>query len=182
MATKPGRQLAIFTRALRSLVDKSTDAKAMKALGNEAVTIIVRRTRLGKTARRTRVTDELGNIKNRVQRLKSHSPQYRRFRKDHQDILGQFTRWNRSNLTFSDQLLASVGVRKVTKRQVTVAATGRRTPVFPGRKEPSNPRLAEIVTEQGRPFLELSTLDDKKLVRFYRRQFGDLQRRFGKKL
>ena len=53
-------------------------------------------------------------------------------------------------------------------------------PITGKRQKLTNEELAQFVTDNGRPFLELSTLDDKKLVRFYRRQFGDLLRRFGR--
>lgn len=172
-------QLNAFTDRLKRLIGKSTDPKILRALGEEATTIIVRRTRLGQTARRTTVSNELGKVRGRVIRLKPHKPSYKKFRKTHRDKLSEFTRVGRSNLTFSGQLLASVGIVRVTRSSVIINARGARKPVFPGRREPSNPKLAEYVTEQGRPFLELSALDDKKLVRFYRRTFGDLVRRSG---
>ena len=182
--TAPGKQLNVFTKALRGLVKKAGDEKVMNALGEEAVKIIVRRTRLGKTARRTTRIDELGKIKNSVQRLKTHSPGYRRFRRDYRDHLSALTRWNRSNLTLSGQLLASIGVRRSGNGFVIIGADRKRHKDFltGETSQLTNIGLAAIVTEQGRPFLELSTLDDKKLTRFYRRQFGDLRKRFGKPL
>ena len=178
-----GKQINAFTAGLRRVVGKDAVRKqVMNALGKEAVRLIVVRTRLGRTARRTKVDVTLGENKSRVIRIKPHTEKYREYRSDYRDFLSNMTRWNRSNLTFGGQLLSSIGVRRVTAREVIVGADDsvHIDPVTGKRQRITNEELAEYVTEQGRPFLELTALDDKKLVRFYRRKFGDLLRRFGR--
>jgi hypothetical protein len=184
--TTAGRQVGIFTDNLKRLVGKDmVKRQVMQALGKEAVRLIVVRTRLGRTARRTTVKNELGEIKNRVvtlRQIKAHSATYREHRRQYQDFLSPMTRWNKQNLTYSGQLLASIGVRRVSERNVVIGADRKaHRDLLTGENEGfTNIDLAQWVTEQGRPFLELSSLDDKKLVRFYRRKFSDLLRRFGR--
>jgi len=182
-ASSAGKQINAFTTGLRRVVaEDAVRRQVMLALGKEAVRLIRVRTRLGRTARRTLVRNELGEIKNRVIRLKPHAQSYRDYRYDYQDFLSPMTRWNRSNLTFGGQLLASIGVRRVSDREVIIGANNEThvDPVTGKLERITNAELSEYVTEQGRPFLELSGLDDKKLVRFYRRRFSDLLKRFGR--
>lgn len=185
MAKNGVDQLNVFTDWLNRLVGKdATRKKVMKALAGEALRIITVRSRLGKTARRTDDTPTLGEIKAQpitFKQLTPHSGVYQKFRKRYRKRLVKTTP-TRQNITFSSQLLDSLEVARVSDKSATVAPdnSSRRDPISGKRVRLTNRRLARYVTEQGRPFLELSRLDDKKLVRFYRRQFGDLVRRFGK--
>ena len=174
-------QLKLFADKFRKVFERAIGVREMTALGEEATRILVRRTRLGQTSKRTYGVNQLGEIKEMPQKLKAHRPSYTAFRSRYSDKLHSLTAVKRSNLTFSGQLLASIGVRKVSVGNAVIGADdSARKDIITGKPAGfTNEKLSKWVTEQGRPFLELSAKDDQKLVRFYRRTFGDLVRRSG---
>jgi len=82
--------------------------------------------------------------------------------------LSEFTTPNKSNLTFSGQMLESMKILKIKKNSVLISPKGRRR-----KSQLTNEEVAERVSGK-RPFNNLSDLEIKKLIRFYRLNFGDL--------
>lgn len=145
-----------FISRLEKTVKDAASAPQCKALGEEAIRLIVKRTRLGYG-----VTTQ--GIK---QPLKKLSPGYIKFRK--KQNLSEFTTPSRSNLTFTGQLLDSMRVMFVSQGRVVVGPKGLRNSKL------TNEKLAEYVAKAGRPFNNLSEQEESQLVRYYRRLFGDL--------
>ena len=107
-------------------------------------------------------------------RLKPLSSSYRKFRNSFQGFKSQFFRPNKSNLTFTGQLLDSLkGTANVRKQRVQIKPTGRRKDGL------TNEQLAEYVAQQGRPFLGI---DEKGLKRIEQIIKRDLRRTQKKRL
>lgn len=153
-----------FFKQIKVTLEKATNEKTLRILGNEAVRLIKLRTRLGYGV------SQVGGKRQRLTKLKES---YKKVRKDNRGELSSETRPGKSNLTFSGQLLDSMKVIKIRNRQVIVGPQGRRKSIL-GQKRILNQDLARFVTEKGRPFMPLSDLEIKKLDRFYRNRFGDL--------
>lgn len=151
-----------LTKILKKITDSFKDAvnpRTLKDLANEAIRLIVVRTRLGYGVKR-----ELGSRA----KLKSLSDRYVSYRLKNPRKLSTLTTARRSNLTFSGQMLDSMKVIRSQRGQVVIGPSGRRNDGH------NNADIARWVTEQGRPFNNLSELEFNQLLRFYRRQFGDL--------
>lgn len=133
--------------------NKSIAPREMKKIGNEAVLEIRKRTRLG-----------YGVSGSKRQKLKRLSASYVKMRKKMKKAgtLDQTTGVRKSNLTQTGQMLRSLKVKKANSRSVIVGASGRRKGSRLG-----NEKLSRFVTIQGRPFLDLTSSEEKKLARFY---------------
>jgi hypothetical protein len=150
----------IFSRAQRAVVD-AVSAKATKAVGEKAVEIVRRRTRLGYGA-----TENFGQRS----RLKPLSSKYVAFRSTFSELYSQTTP-KRSNLTLTGQMLDSLRVISSVRGAVVIGPKGARD------DEKTNEEIAGYVSEQGRPFLFVTTLEFNQLFRFYRQTFTDLLKR-----
>lgn len=162
------KDLSTFTANLRRAVGNAAKQSALAPLGEEAVRLIVKRTRLGFGVG--------GDGEERVN-LKALSSSWIRQRKrldEEMSILSQFTTTARSNLTFTGQMLDSMQVIRVAQGKIVIGPKGYRTD--PLSKGISNEQVANYVAKAGRPFNNLSRLEQAQLVRFYRRKFGDLLR------
>lgn len=154
--------LSKFVRKIEVSLGKAMGANPMKALGREAVRLIVKRTRLGYGVDR-----DLGA----KSRLKPLSARYVDWRQKNKRQLSGFTTPRRSNLTKTGQMLDSMTILETSKGRVVIGPSGARKG-----SRLSNQKVAEFVTKQGRPFNYLSELEFNQLVRYYRRTFGDLVR------
>jgi len=147
----------VFNRIIKHVGDTVTNKK-MKALGEFALELIVKRTRLGYGVRKN-------NAKRR--RLRQLSPGYVKFRRDNRRDLDKTTTPKKSNLTLTGQMLRSMKVTRVRKASVLIAPTKRRGGKY-GRGL-TNAKVAEYQAKQGRPFNFLTDLEAKKVRRYYER-------------
>ena len=157
-----------FTQALLRTFNSATNTVQMRALGQQAIKKIVRRTRLGYGV------DEKGDKKFKLEPLRPMTIANRLRNK--RRLHGQ-TRPKRSNLTFTGQMLNSMKVKRASHGVVAVGPKG-------SRREGgiTNPDLAELHANgttrmKPRPFNNLSRLERRQLVRWYRKRFGDLVKR-----
>ncbi len=156
-----------FTKRAKNFIEHdAVSFKEMKALGLEAIKLILRNTRLGYGV------DNAGN----KFKLKKHADSYKVFRKKF-GFLDSTTKPSKSNLTLTGQLLRSIKVLTTKRLSVVVGPAGYRKRL--GKQKPmANDFLANILQKKdaGRSyrFLDISNVDEKKLMRFYRRRFGDL--------
>lgn len=162
MAKDPKQAINAFTKKISQLIQDAASPAVLNSVGLEAVTIIKRRTRLGYGVS--------GAGEDR-QRLKALSPAYIAVRK-RDGSLSEFTSPGRSNLTRTGQMLDSMRVIRAQQGKVIIGPTGRRRG-----GGPTNEQVAGYVSDAGRPFLNLTRLDEQQLIRFYRQRFGDLKRR-----
>jgi len=106
-------------------------------------------------------------------KLKPLSLKYQAFRRTYKGAKGELFKPNKSNLTFTGQMLASLkGYANYNTQTVRVTPTGSRTG---GGK---NTDIAEYVTEQGRPFLGLDEKGKKRMSQIILR---DIRRNFKKR-
>lgn len=162
-------QLDDFEKKLTGLVGDSVSAKAMTTFAKFARDMIVKRTRRGFGVEQTG---------RKQQRLKKLSKSYIDFRKGKVSFftrngtvipikpkappkLDSTTSPGKSNLTFSGQLLRSLVVSS-KKGEFTIRANNRRR-----KNGLTNNELAEIVSNQGRPFMGLTVGELRKLRRLY---------------
>jgi len=152
-----------FVKKLFGVFDRFVDDAKMRAIGVEASRLIKVRTRLG-----------YGVSSNGKQRkkLKKLSDNYLIFRAKHRDELDSETSPERSNLTFTGQLLNSMKVKKAKKGSVIIGPSGKRSG-----ERLTNDELGQHVEDAGRPFNYLSNLETKQVERFARKTFGDLVKR-----
>jgi len=162
MASEAQKSLGSFFDKLEKAVKETASAQAKKFVAQKAVEIIRRRTLLGGS-----VSEFLG----RRGKLKALSPRYREFRTNF-DLLSGKTTPNKSNLTLTGQMLDSLKVKSVRADEIIIGPTGNRND-----SDLTNAQVAAFVEEQGRPFLNLSDLEFKQLLRIYRQQFTGLLKR-----
>lgn len=152
----------LFDRIEKTL-ETSISREFLRPLGQYALDLIVKRTRLGYG-----VEKPFGSKFS----LPSHSPKYIKFRKKFRQ-LSETTAPTKSNLTLTGQLLESMSLTdhagSNTKGSLLIAPTGQRSG---GRL--SNKKLAAILAEKGRTFNYISQLEYNQVMRFYRKSFGDL--------
>lgn len=165
MASNPVNDLADFCNRLRGVIGDMAAQETLKPMAEEAITIIVRRTRLGYG-----VPDGSNGTADRF-KLPTLSKPYVKHRQRFPALMSGLTTPSRSNLTFTGQLLDSVQVLRIAPGSVVIVPTG-------GRQGESltNAQLAGYVAAKGRSFLSLSSLEAEQLTRFYRNTFGDLLR------
>jgi len=165
--------LASFTRKLEKAFQVSMSVRVMKAMGEESVNLIRVRTRLGWGVEKSG---------QKRQRLISLTAPYIKQRKRYRASLSQFTRpgQKKSNLTLTGDMLDSMKVTKAKRTQVVIGFPKRKHLPFPkDSKARSRPTIEKVAafTAKRRPFLNLTDLEERKLVRFYRKTFGDLLKR-----
>lgn len=158
--SKATAALEAFHKRMAGAISDAAQPAVLKALGEKAVELIVRRTRLGFGVER------YGQSRFRLAPL-SQGYIYQRER---DSDLSSLTTAKRSNLTRTGQMLDSMAVIEVRQGSVVVGPTGGRDDGV------TNMQVAQWVTAQGRPFNFLSRLEQEQIVRFYRNRFGDLLR------
>jgi len=149
--------LAKIIARLKSSIKASVSRPSMTLVGKFAVELVKKRTRLGYG-----VSVNFG-AKQRLLRL---SPKYIESRKRF-NLHGETTP-KRSNLTRTGQMLDSVQIISMREGSIVIGPRGPRTD---GKK---NEKIAEYQAKQGRIFNRVSALEFKQILRFYRREFGDL--------
>lgn len=158
-------QIGDFVANLKRDIQAAAAPDAMRALGEKAIELIVRRTRLGYGVE---------NAGDERQPLMPLSERYKRYRqlafagRVSGVTVSDMTSAGRSNLTLTGQMLDSMAVTKVSSKSATIGPIGYRT------DGKANQQIANYVTKAGRPFNNLTRLEREQLIRFYRNKFGDL--------
>jgi len=161
------KDLRTFIDELNGVFKKSTNASSMVKLAQQAILIIVRRTRLGFGI------PKAGGRRKSLSSMHKWSPGYLKWRKDHPGDLHRLTRPSKNNLTLTSQMLDSVKVDKRSTKRVTIAPQGRRK----GQKI-GNQKLADVLLNRfGYRWLDMTIPEEKQLTRYYRKNFGDLVKR-----
>lgn len=161
------KDLSAFMGNLRGAIKDVVKAEALKPLADEAIRLIVKRTRLGYG---------VGGDGDERTRLAALSSSWIAQRARYADagLLSDFTTVPRSNLTFTGQMLDSMQLIRIAQGRIVIGPKGYRTD--PLSRGISNEQVANYVAKAGRVFNNLSRLEQAQLVRFYRRTFGDLLR------
>lgn len=154
----PINDLKKFLKKIEKTLDEAKKKPVMQSLAEEAVRLIVKRTRLGYG-----VTRNLGTRSN-LKRLKASYIKQRKSFKS----LSTSTRPGKSNLTLTGDMLSSVKVISIKDGKVSIGPTGN------NRYGESNQNIAEWNADRGRTFNRLSLNEFNQLRRFYRKNFGDL--------
>jgi len=136
--------------AIRAVIPEIKAPANMRKYGDMSAAMIKLRTRLGSGV------DASGDSKKALKRLADSTKESRKAKKK-KGKLSELTTPNRSNLTETGQLLDSVGVTKSAYGSVTVSPSGSRT------DGKTNQKVAEYVTDGGRPFNNLSKIEIKRL-------------------
>lgn len=149
---------------LKKSIGQAANPQEMRFLGEQAVQIIVKRTRLG-----------YGVDNGTRFSLKSipWSDRYKRFRKIYKQ-LDSTTAPGKSNLTLTGQMLRSVKVLRAEGSTVIIGPQGRRD------DGQNNEDIARYNAQRKRKFMELSVNEYGQLVRIYRRRFTGLLKRLAK--
>jgi len=153
--------ISAFVRKLEASVQATVKSNELADLGNEAIRLIVKRTRLGYGVRGQ------GFDRYKLPPLSAFYVKQRQL--DGSDLSGD-TSPTRSNLTRTGQMLDSMAVISVKPGAVVVGPQGGRLDGPLG-----NDDVARWVSVR-RPFNYLSRLEQEQLRRFYRNRFGDLLR------
>lgn len=156
MAAK--QDLTKFFNKIEKIIKDAVKPAALKPIGQFAVDIIVKRTRLGYGVKQNYGQKE---------KLKPLSKSYVEQRK--KSKLSAFTNPGRSNLTRTGQMLESMRVLTVQYGKVVIGLSGARND-----SRYTNAQIAEFNEDRGRVFNKVSKLEFSQILREYRRQFGDL--------
>lgn len=154
---------AIFRR-IEGFLGESIKPQSVKAVGEFAAKLIVKRTRLGYGVRNEFAEKfQLKTIK--------WSKRYQAYRKTFQ--LDPTTRPTKHNLTLTGQMLRSVGIlnyrQTLKSTKVFIGPSGQRTD-----NDRTNAQIAQYNADRGRIFMNVSELEYRQILRFYRKSFGDL--------
>lgn len=159
------KQIQNFADKLKTALKKVKTQTQMRKFGEAAAEIIRKRTRLGYGA-----TERSERAK-----LKPLSSSYKAYRAGKiafatakggwvypykpsvKPKLHPLTTPNRSNLTFTGEMLDSLGVTKVKEGEATVDVSGNRTDGL------TNQKVAGYVTAQGRPFNNLTPVEKRQI-------------------
>jgi hypothetical protein len=143
--------LSKFNKKVERKLKQITSKRQMQTLGLEALRLIRKRVRKGFS-----VAKNLG----REEPFKPLDIDYIERRRKIR--LSPFTSPSKSNITRSGRLIS--GLRLTTKDRVfQIKPTGK------SREGVSNVFIAQVLTKQGRPFLNLSLTEQRKLLSFYKR-------------
>lgn len=139
-----------YKKRLGDAMRKAVTNGLMEELGNQAIALIRKRTRLGYGSK--------NNQRVKLDPLAATTVARRTLFK-RRGILSSETSPKRSNLTATGQLLDSLKIIKITSRVATIGADGSRI------EGGSNDKVAKHVTDNGRPFLELTTSESNQLAK-----------------
>lgn len=141
-----------FVRNLKRGVGVTASQKNMRLIGERCIQLIVRRTQQGLGVKM---------VGGAEMPLRALSQNYIAFRNKQRRNLDPTTTANKSNLTFTGQMLRSMTIKQVSNSIVRV---GPNEKVRKGGL--TNARLAEIL-QQKRPFNNLSAREIKTVVEFF---------------
>ena len=147
-------EMAEYIGRIQKVINEATkDKDVLKAIGNEAIMLIVKRTRLGYG-----VAENFG-VKERLKSMKPHSEKYQIWRKKNKAKLSPMTTPARQNLTMSGEMLDNMTLQiKGSKAIVSTKFADR----------------ASYQQKQGRIFNRLSELEVVQLRLFFLRNFKSL--------
>lgn len=156
-------------RRLERQVDKLVkflDSRRLKdVIGKQVISIIFKRVKKG-----FGVTSEFSSAPGQ-QRFDPLSTSYKAFRRRNSGKLARDTSPNKSNLTFTGELLKSMTYRRLKKRVKVMIPSTVRTDGL------SNKRLKEILLEKGIHFMQLTKTEQAKLNRVVDREVNRQIRR-----
>lgn len=157
-----------FTDKIEKFLKEAVSTRTIKPIAEELTNIIVKRTRLGYGVKnnfgkreKLRASGPGGGFKPSYLKKRLRGP------------LDSTTAPRKLNLTFTGQLLRSVSVIKAQDGKIIIGPTGTRN------DGKDNQKIARYNADQGRIFLNVSELEFKQILRFYRREFTDLRRKLG---
>ena len=149
---------------LADLIRKYGSKENMEKLGEEAVRLIVTRTRMG------------GNAEGGP--FPALSKGYVKYRTAYRKHLHGSASPDKPTNTFTGQLLDSLGVVRAKRGAVFIGATvERRTDPFGGSDDTKNSELIKYLEEMGREFLGLTGKNLKSLLREFRILIKDENRK-----
>lgn len=152
-----------FTDKLQKIVVQAKSSKEVEALAEFVVDLIVKRSRLGYGITRH------GGEKVKFPEL---SENYVLMRKKNRGSLDSTTSAKKSNVTYTGQLLRSLGYRRRGKSGFIVQAEGSRD------EGGTNEEVAyQLLKKRNRKFIGLTRSEERQVARFYRTQFNDVIRR-----
>lgn len=151
------RDVAKFSKSLQEVLKEAKRTGTLSLLGNAAIHIIQKRTWSGKGVKQPGGSTFA---------LKPLSANYIKYRKVNRFRLSSQTSPGKSNLTFTGQLLYSLGLKKNSK-SITIEPQGKR------KDGKSNAEVAGYVSKT-RPFLALSRDEQVTLGKFFRKTFDEL--------
>ena len=154
------RDVAKFSKSLRKVIKDAEKSGTLVNLAAVAIDVIQKRTRSGKGVKKPGGS---------TYRLKPLSKNYIAFRRANASRLSGLTSPGKSNLTFTGQLLYSLGLKKATKR-LTIEPQGTRV------DGKTNAEVAKYVSKV-RPFLALSRDEQVVVEKFFRKTFDDIVKR-----
>ena len=160
MAKTTETQIADLKKKLEDKFGSITSKKNMLKLGKHLVTDMQTRIRLGYGA-----PTQLGKRQS-LKSLKNHSPAYKRYRKKNRSKLDSSTRPAKQNLTFTGQLVRDLRVLKATKSNFLIGHSKKKRTG----ETLTNRRLSGFVQLQGRPYMNVTNLEFKRLLRFYQNE------------
>jgi hypothetical protein len=160
MAVNTETQIKNLQKRLEDSFEALTTKKNMTKIGKYLVADMQKRVRLGYGAPK-----QLGPRKS-LKSLKDHSPEYKAYRKKKKAILDSTTRPGKQNLTFTGQLVRDLRLIKVTKANFIVGhSQNSRTG-----ESLTNRDLSGFVQIKGRPYMNVTNLEFKRLLRFYQNE------------
>lgn len=142
--------------------------------------LIVKRTRLGYGVNKEFAAKSKLNA---LDYNNPENPRYKTFRKTFKFLDRSTTTPNKSNLTLTGQMLASVDIvdeqRRTISTKITLAPKGNRWDISESNADisESNADIAKYNAEKGRTFMNVSELEYRQILRFYRKSFADLFRK-----
>lgn len=154
------KDIAKFAKSLNKVVKQAESQGTLVNLAAVAIDVIQRRTWSGKGVKKTGGS---------TFRLKPLSKNYIKFRRKNANRLSGMTSPAKSNLTFTGQMLYSLGLKKATKR-LTIEPQGTRV------DGKTNAEVARHVSKV-RPFLALSKEELGVVEKFFRKTFDDIVNR-----
>lgn len=158
--TKFARDVAKFSKSLRESIKAAQSSGTLRDLGNVAIDIIQTRTWSGKGVKKPGGS---------TFQLKPLSKTYIKFRRANRSRLSARTSATKSNLTFTGQMLYSLGLKNKTKA-IVIEPKGTRA------DGKTNAEVAKYVSRV-RPFLALSKDEQTQVDRYFRKTFDDIVKR-----
>jgi hypothetical protein len=150
-------QVKDLQRRLEKQFGILTSKSAMQKLGDWTTLDIQKRIRLGYGVRKS-----LGK-KIALKTLKKHTPEYTAQRIRNKNELDSTTAPKKQNLTYTGQLVRDLRVLKASKSNFTIGHSTKSRQ----NSNLTNRKLSGYVQDVGRPYMNITDLEFKRLTRFY---------------
>lgn len=151
--TRTDKDIAKFQKEMDKFFKKITHSSQMKKLGNEAIDIIVKRTR----GKMQSVNKPLG----RTYKLKKVTAKYAKQRQKIKNRLRSAARGRDCNLTLRGTMLNNLTVLSARKRSLVIGHRGRKNQIKTAAHH-----------AKGRPFLFLALKEVRELMTYYDKFIG----------